>query len=103
MNQQYYTVYINGQTYHEGSTVGGALSTISEWPCDGEVSVEADDEQVQDTGVARQVVKGQPCVTDPRTKWPVAHQCGHGEQGHRDQSDGEVGHCKATQDKPHYY
>lgn len=49
-----------------------------------EVSVEGDDEEVEDRGVGGQVIQGQPGVAYEVTQRPVAHQGVQGEQGHRD-------------------
>lgn len=83
-------------TYHECGAVGGALSTVRQRPGHREVPVEADDEQVEHTGVAGQVVECQPGVADVGPQWPPAQQRVHREQRHGDEADGEVRHCQTV-------
>lgn len=85
-------------TDHDGGPVGGSLRPVCERPRDREVPVEADDEQVEDRGVAGQVVQGEPRVTDVRSQGPVPEDCVHCEQRHGDEADSEVRDCEAEEE-----
>lgn len=76
---------------HDAGPVGGASRAVRQGSGDGEVPVEADDEEVEHRSVAGQVVEGEPGVADKGAQGPVAQQGEDGEEGHRDQTDSEVG------------
>ena len=71
---------------------------VRQRPGDGEVAVEADDEQVGNGCVRHRVVEGEPRVADDRTERPVVQQEVEGVEWHRDESDGEVGDGQAQEE-----
>ena len=77
---------------HQGSLPRRPARAIRQGPRDGEVPIEADHQQVQDTGIGRQVVHGQPDVADDLTEAPFLLQDEDGEQGHADGPDDDVSH-----------
>lgn len=85
-------------TYHESSLDRRSFGPVRKRPGNGEVSVEADDQQVEHGGVAGQVVEGQPRITKGGTERPVAHDGVDGEEGHGDEADGDVGDGQAEEE-----
>lgn len=84
--------------YHYSRSVCCAFSSVSERPSNGEIPIEADDEQIQDRRVAGQVIQSQPSVADEGSQRPVAEQSVDGEQRHGNQTYREVGDSQRKQE-----
>ena len=87
----HYTGESPGAGYQHDGLHGGPGGPVGEGPGDGEVSVHGDDDQVPDTGVAGEVVDGEPGVTEMTRERPALHDELHGEQWHGEGADDEVG------------
>ena len=83
---------------HQGSLPRRPARAIRQRPRDGEVPIEADHQQVQDTGIGRQVIDGQPDVADDLPEAPFLLQDEDGEQGHADGPDDDVSHGQWEQE-----
>ncbi len=68
--------------------------SCEDWP---EVSIKADDEQVEHGGVGGEVVKGEPGVADDRTEGPAVEEEVHGEEWHGNEADDKVGDGKTEE------
>lgn len=85
-------------TYEQQRFAFGPLGPVRQRSGDGQVPVEADQQQVEHGSVAGQVVERQPTVAHVTTERPVAEYGVHGEQRHGYEPDEEVGHRQAEQE-----
>ena len=72
--------------------------SVGERSGDGEVSVNGDDHEVPDAGVAGQVVDGKEGVAEVGGEGPLLHDEVYCEQGHGEGPDDEVCHGQREQE-----
>lgn len=85
-----FSVLKNRLTNHDGRPIGSSLGPVGEWSCYAKVAVEADDEQIENARIARQIIQGEPRIADVRSQGPISKQDGYRVKRHRDKSYSEV-------------
>lgn len=73
--------------HHQAHAAAGAPRAVRERPRDGEVAVDADEQQVRDARVRHRVVHRQPAHAHQAAERPVAQRQIHGVQRHRHDAD----------------
>lgn len=84
--------------YHDRGAPGSPLGAVRERARHTEVPIETDYEQVEHRRVGGEVVQREPRVAHVRPQRPVPVDREHGEQGHGDEPDREVGHRQREQE-----
>ena len=87
-----------GTRYQHDGLHGGAGGAVGERPGDGEVSVHGDDDQVPDTGIAGEVINGEPDVTQVAREGPPLHDELDCKQRHGERPDDQVRQGKREQE-----
>lgn len=80
-----------GKSNQCGGSSSGSTHSIRKWTSDRKVTIERNEQKIENGCVRVEVVEGEPTVANERTEWPVAEQQVHRVKRHRDETDQKVG------------